>query len=214
MNVRRQRTLRIGLTGPIGCGKSTIATALANRGGVVIDADALTREATAPGTPALAAIGARFGASVIRPDGSLERAALAGIVFADPAALRDLEAITHPAVRPLMERQVAAAEDSGAPFVVVEAIKLVESGLAERCDEVWLVICAPEQQRARLAERGYPPYDGERRMATQSAGLIDRLRPHATRVIDASGAEDATVARAVEALGDALEKHGAGRSRS
>jgi len=200
-------TLRIGLTGPIGCGKSTIAAALAERGGVVIDADDLARVVTMPGSPALAAIEERFGAGVLAPDG-LDRAALARIVFSDPSALHDLEAIVHPAVRPLIEQAVAAAESAGAPFVVVEAIKLVEAGYAARCDEVWLVTCSPEEQRKRLAGRGFRPDEIERRMASQGADLPERLRPHATRVIDTSGTPEETIARAAVGLAEAFRFRG------
>jgi len=201
-------TLRIGLTGPIGCGKSTIAAALAERGGVVIDADDLARDVTMPGSPALAAIEERFGAGILVPDGSLDRAALARIVFSDPSALHDLEAIVHPAVRPLIEQAVAAAESAGAPFVVVEAIKLVEAGYAERCDEVWLVTCSPKEQRKRLAGRGFRPDEIERRMASQGADLPERLRPHATRVIDTSGTPEETIARAAVGLAQAFRFRG------
>lgn len=201
-------TLRIGLTGPIGCGKSTVAAALARRGGVVVDADALTREATLPGTAALETIRARFGPGVLAPDGSLDRAATARLVFSDPAALGDLEAIVHPAVRPLIERAVESAESAGAPFVVVEAIKLVEAGYADRCDVVWVVTCTPEQQRDRLAARGFSADEIERRMASQGRDLVDRLRPHASRVIDAAGSQEETVLRAMDALDDAYRARG------
>ena len=205
-------TLRIGLTGPIGCGKSTIAAALAERGGVVIDADDLARDVTMPGSPVLAAIEERFGAGVLAPDG-LDRAALARIVFSDPSALHDLEAIVHPAVRPLIEQAVAAAESAGAPFVVVEAIKLVEAGYAARCDEVWLVTCSPEEQRRRLAGRGFAADEIERRMASQGADRVARLRPHATRVIDAGGAQEETIARAADGLAEAFRSRGLARPR-
>ena len=207
-----EMTLLIGLTGPIGCGKSTIAAALAERGGVVIDADGLARGVTLPGSPALAAIEERFGDRVLASDGSLDRSALARIVFADPAALRDLEAIVHPAVRPLIEQAVARAEAEGAPFVVVEAIKLVEAGYADRCDEVWLVTCTAEMQRDRLAARGMADAEIARRMASQGADLVERLRPHATREIDAGGDLAVTVAQALEALDNALEGRKPGRS--
>ena len=95
-----RRTLRIGITGPIGCGKSTVAGWLAEGGAVVIDADRIAHEVTAPGEPATAAIFERFGDAVRAPDGTLDRPALGRIVFADPAALRELERIVHPAVRP------------------------------------------------------------------------------------------------------------------
>lgn len=201
-------TLLIGLTGPIGCGKSAIAAALAERGGVVVDADELAREVTAPGSPALEAIRVRFGPRMFTSDSSLDRVALARLAFSDPAALRDLEAIVHPAVRPLIERAVADAASAGAQFVLVEAIKLVEAGYAARCDEVWLVACPPDEQRRRLAARGFADDETERRMGSQGADLVGRLRPHATREIDASGTLDATLGRAAAALDDAFRSRG------
>ncbi len=165
----------IGLTGPIGCGKSTVAGWLASLGGRRIDMDALAREVTAPGTATLPAIRRRFGDGVFAADGSLDRAALAAIVFRDPAALADLERIVHPFVRERLVEEVASAGAAGVRFVVIEAIKLVESGIAAACDAVWVVDCGPEMQRARLSGRGVAPDDAERRMAAQGAGLADRL---------------------------------------
>ena len=199
-----RRTLRVGLTGPIGCGKSAIAAVIAAQGGVVIDADRLARDATPPGSAALEAIRARFGDGVILEDGTLDRAGMARIAFSDPVALRDLETIVHPAVRPLIERAVADAESAGAPVVVVEAIKLVEAGYAARCDEVWLVTCTRDQQRERLAARGLSPDEADRRMAIQGPDLVDRLRPRATAVIDASGTREDTRRNALAALEAAL----------
>ncbi len=135
------RPVRIGLTGPIGCGKSTVARWLGERGAVVIDADAVAREVTAPGQPGHDAVLARFGDPVRAADGTLDRAALARIVFSDPAALRDLEAIVHPLVRPRILAAIDAAAGTEAPAVAIEAIKLVEGGLAELCDVVWWVTC-------------------------------------------------------------------------
>ncbi len=183
----RARPLRIGITGPIGCGKSTVAGWLGERPGVVvIDADVVAREVLEPGEPALDAVVARFGSELLRADGSLDRAALGRQVFADPGALADLEAIVHPAVRPRILAAMDRAAADGATAVVVEAIRLVEGGLAEMCDEVWLVTCDPEVQRARLVGRGSTEADAEQRMAAQ-AGLAERVRPAATRVIDTSG---------------------------
>jgi dephospho-CoA kinase len=168
-------SLRIGLTGPIGCGKSTVARWLAEDGAVVVDADDVAREVTAPGEPAAAEIADRFGRGLVRADGSLDRAALARIVFADEERLRELESIVHPAVRPRLLAAVEAAEESGAPIVAIEAIKLVEGGLAALCDEVWLVTCEPAEQRARLAGRGVDPADADRRITVQ--GAIASARP-------------------------------------
>ena len=181
----RQRTVRIGLTGPIGCGKSTVAGWLATRGAVVVDADEVARAVTAPGQPAHDAVLARFGDPVRGADGTLDRAALARIVFADPAALRDLEAIVHPAVRPAILAEIAAAEAAAAPAVVIEAIKLVEGGLGELCDEVWLVTCDARVQRERLLARGADATDADRRIDAQR-GLVERLRPAASRILDTS----------------------------
>ena len=198
-----QRTARIGITGPIGCGKSQIARWLAELGVHVVDADVVARSVTAPGHPAHDQILRRFGAAVRADDGSLDRAALGRVVFADPVALRELEQIVHPAARPQILAAIEDAERAGASAVAIEAIKLVEGGLAEMCDQVWVVTCRPEDQLARLAARGLPAADAEQRIAAQ-AGLADRLRPSATWVLDASGSPAETRALVVAALGEAI----------
>lgn len=200
------RALRIGLTGPIGCGKSTVARWLAARGAVIVDADCLAREATAPGEPAHDSVAARFGASVRGPDGTLDRAALARLVFSDPAALADLEAIVHPEVRPRILAALDAADAAAAPAVVVEAIKLVESGLADICDEVWLVTCQPATQQARLAARGVPEADARRRISAQR-GLDARVRPRATRVVVTDGPPEETERDAAGLFVEACAAH-------
>lgn len=194
----------IGLTGPIGCGKSTVAAMLGELGATVIDADALARAATGPGEAALPALRMRFGEGIFQEDGSLDRAALARVVFEDPAALHDLEAIIHPEVRRRVEAALATATGAGDLVVVVEAIKLVEGGLAARCDEVWLITCGEPDQRSRLARRGMPAEEAARRMAAQGADLIERLGPHATRRIDTSDTPAETRERVEDALADAL----------
>ena len=180
------RTPVIGLTGPIGCGKTTVAGWLADRGAVVVDADVVAREMTAPGQPAHDAILSLFGDGVRATDATLDRAALARVVFRDPVYLAQLEAIVHPVVRPRILELVAEASKAGAPAVVIEAIKLVEGGLSQICDEVWLVTCDPVVQRERIVDRGATRADADARMATQ-AGMTERLRSDATRVIDTSG---------------------------
>lgn len=201
-----RRPVRIGLTGPIGCGKSTIAGWLGKHPGVVaIDADRIAREVLGPGTAELSAIYRRFGEEVRRPDGTLDRAALGRIVFADAAALRDLEAIVHPAVLPRILAAIGEAERTGARAVVVEAIKLVEGGLAELCDEVWLVTCDRAVQQERLVGRGTDPADAAIRIAAQR-DLAGRVRPHASRVIDTSGSADTTRETIERLLADALTR--------
>jgi dephospho-CoA kinase len=201
------RAVRIGLTGPIGCGKSTVAGWLAARGAVAIDADVVSREVVGPGEPALALVLARFGDGVRAPDGSLDRAALGRIVFADLGALRDLEAIVHPAVRPRILGAIAAADKAGAPAVVIEAIKLVEGGLAALCDEVWLVTCSPDEQWARLTGRGAAPDDAVRRIEAQG-DIAARLGSVATRIMEAGGDRTAVEARVAEAYAAALAARG------
>src|SRR3954463_14005184 len=189
------RPVLIGLTGPIGCGKSTVAAYLRDIGGVVIDADVLAREATKPNSPALPEIRQRFGDAVFAGDGTLDRASLAAIVFADDAALADLERIVHPRVRVLVDERLETATRERVPFCVVEAIKLVEGGLADRCDEVWIVDCSASMQGERMSGRGAPAEDIERRVSTQGSGLVQRLQTQlegrlATRILSTGGTLD------------------------
>jgi dephospho-CoA kinase len=204
-----RRAVRIGITGPIGCGKSTIAGWLGERVGVVVvDADRVARDVLDPGEAALGAVIARFGRALVRADGSLDRAALGRIVFADPAALADLEAIVHPAVRPRILAAIEAADAAGARAVVIEAIKLVEGGLGSLCDEVWLVTCDPHEQRARLIGRGSSDVDMEQRLAAQG-DIAARLRPFATQVIETSDGATETRRRVESALDAAIGRvHG------
>lgn len=193
----------IGLTGPIGCGKSTVAGRLAEHGGLVIDADALARLVTGPGRPTLTAIRERFGDAVFGDRGELDRGALAVVVFDDPGALRDLETIVHPAVRQEVEARLGSSEARAARFVVIEAIALVEGGLASGCDEIWLVVCDRPTQRERLRLRGMDPEDAERRIAAQGE-IAERLAPAATRILRTDGSLEAAMAATDEALWAAL----------
>ena len=182
----RTRAPLIGLIGPIGCGKSTVAGWLAERGAVVVDADELTRQVMSPGAPVTESIIARFGGEYRRPDGSLDRTALGRLVFSDPARLAELESIVHSTVARL-EREVIRAADARRPVaIVLEAIKLVEAGHAPWCDEVWLVVCEPEAQLARLTGRGMDECDARQRIAAQAASLPS-WRAAATRTIRTDG---------------------------
>ena len=190
-DARPDEPFRLGLTGPIGCGKSTVAHWLGERRGVVvIDADQVARDVVEPGEPALDAVIARFGEGFRRAEGSLDRPALGRLVFADEAALRALEAIVHPAVRPRILAAIEDARQEGAVAVVIEAIKLVEGGLAATCDEVWLVTCDRAVQGERLVGRGTAPADAATRMDAQSG--FDAIAGIANRVIDTSGAAEVT----------------------
>jgi dephospho-CoA kinase len=192
----------IGLIGPIGCGKSTVAGWLAERGAAIVDADQLTRSVMTPGSPVTNAIVARFGGEYRLADGSLDRVALGHLVFADPDRLAELEAIVHPAVARLEEDAIRAAEALRPAAIVIEAIKLVEAGYAGRCDEVWLVACEPEVQLARLTSRGMSASDARQRIAAQSTSLA-LWHAAATRILCTDG-EAATVEGMVAAAFEEL----------
>jgi dephospho-CoA kinase len=196
------RTLKIGITGPIGCGKSTILGWLAARGALVIDADQVARDVTAPGSPVVAEIVEAFGPGVAAAGGALDRSALGAIVFNDSDQLRRLEAIIHPIVRRQILETMREAEDAGVPIIAIEAIRLVEAGYPALLDEVWLVTCDPAAQRERLAARGVSPADVSSRIAAQTT-LADRVRPVATRSIDTSGTLAATRTKVEQALAEA-----------
>jgi dephospho-CoA kinase len=177
-------TTRIGLTGGIASGKSTVSEVLADLGAVIIDADALAREVVDKGTPGLAAVVAEFGDALLTADGDLDRPAMGALVFADTAARKRLEAIVHPLV---FERIVEL--ESGAPegAVVVHDIPLLaESGRADTFDAV-IVVHAPEQVQIdrMVRDRGWTEQDARARIAAQAAAE-DRLAI-ATHVIDNTG---------------------------
>jgi len=183
--------LLVGLTGGIGSGKSTVGRMLAERGAVVFDADALARQALEPSTPGHAAVVERFGPEVLAPDGSIDRGALARLVFGDDRARRDLEAIVHPEVFRLLNEGLEPyrATDRVAVF---EAPLLVETGFHEACD-VLVVVVAPEDARvarvvaegrltepeARARMRAQAPDEDKERLADvviRNEGALDALR--------------------------------------
>lgn len=189
----------LGVTGNIATGKSTVTAMLAELGAAVIDADAVSRAVVAPGQPALEAITRVFGLGVLRADGALDRAGLGRIVFGDPAALRALEAITHPAVRSAMRAQIATLPVGR--VVVLEVIKLFESGWAAECRQVWVTHCPPETQIARLMQfRGMSAADARARVAAQPP-QADKLA-RADVVIDTAGTLAATRAQVARAWTD------------
>ena len=188
--------LRVGLTGGIGSGKSTVARRLAELGAVVIDADEVARDVVESGEPALAEIQQRFGEAVIRADGSLDRQALADIVFPDPDALAALDAITHPRIAERSARLIAAAPDDA--VVVHDMPLLVELGLEGGYDVVVVVDASDEVRLDRLVRlRGLPPEDARARMARQATR--EQRLDAADFVVDNDGDERALLAQ-VDAL--------------
>ena len=157
---------RIGLTGGIACGKSTVANLFAALGVPIIDTDLLAREVVAPGSPLLAQVAAHFGPGVLDQDGSLDRRELRARVFADPAERRWLEELTHPAIRALTEERCNA---TAGPYSIVAIPLLVETDGAGRFDRVLVVDCDPALQLARLTARdGSTREQAERMLAAQA----------------------------------------------
>ena len=191
--------MNVGLTGGLGSGKSTVAALLGEHGAVIIDADVVAREVVRAGTPGFAAVVARFGPGVVGPDGELDRAALARVVFADGAALDELNAIVHPLVGS-RSAELAAAVPPGA--VVVHDIPLLaENGLADRFDTVVVVEADREIRLARLAERGLTRAEAEARMAAQATD--EQRRAIADEIVRNDGDLD-SLARQVDRLWDRL----------
>jgi dephospho-CoA kinase len=215
----------IGLTGNIACGKSTVLSMLRELGAHVIDADQVTRELQQPGQPVYAQIVATFGEGIlVAPGGPIDRRKLGAIVFSDPAALRRLEQIVHPAVHDQIlawldaiaqneERETRNEEPTGsnqrssllvprARVAVIDAIKLLEAGWKPICDAIWVVTCRPEQQIERLmATRGLSEEEARMRIAAQPPQAAKVAQ--ADVVIDNSGSLEAT-RRQVEAAWSAL----------
>jgi dephospho-CoA kinase len=175
--------LRIGLTGGIGSGKSTVSALLADRGAVVIDSDRIAREVVQPGTPGLGAVVDAFGDGVLARDGSLDRSALAAIVFADLEARRRLDGIVHPLVR---ARAVELAAVAPSDAVVVHDVPLlVETGQAGSYDVVLVVEADLETRVERLIRRGLGEADARARIAAQATD--EQRRAAADVVLDNSG---------------------------
>jgi dephospho-CoA kinase len=167
---------------------------LADLGAEVIDADALVHALQRPGTRIHADVVQHFGPSVLHGDGTLNRARLGMLVFADAGQLAWLEALIHPAVIAETERLLASAS---APVLVVEAVKLVEAGMRRLCDSLWLVVCRPEVQLARLVARGTDETDARARIAAQPS--VGPKRDLANVVIDNSGTVEETRTQVIAA---------------
>jgi dephospho-CoA kinase len=194
--------VRIGLTGGIGAGKSTVAVRLAELGATIIDADRMAREVVEPGTPGLVAVIEAFGPGVVLPDGRLDRPALGRIVFGDSEQLTRLNTIVHPLIG---ERSRALIEAAAPDAVLVHDVPLlVENHLAEAYQLV-IVVHAPEAERIRrlVEDRGMSPDDARARIAAQ-AGDEER-RAVADVWIDNSGTTEATSAQVDACWRDRIE---------
>jgi dephospho-CoA kinase len=155
----------VGLTGPIGAGKSTVAAILRELGAKVLDADAIVRDEQSRGTVGYSAIVQTFGTTVLGDDKEIDRAKLAAEVFGDPAKLAKLEQIMHPRViARILEARKMLREGE---VLVIEAIKLLESGLRNVCDEIWVVVAPREAMLERLAARGLSRAEAELRLRNQ-----------------------------------------------
>ncbi len=193
----------IALTGGIASGKSTIAARLAEHGAVIVDADALVREAQRPGGAVLAALAAEFGAEIVRADGELDRAALGARVFGHPAALARLNAIVHPAVRALSAQRITEAFAADPDAVVVYDVPLL---VEARVDEQWdlvVVAHAPAAVRAArlVAQRGMTREQADARIAAQ---VDDATRVAVADVVIDTGGRLADTLRQADALWDRL----------
>lgn len=168
-----RQPFRLGVTGGIATGKSTVMAMLREFGADVIDADKVYHNLIEPGQPLNEALVHRWGEQIRAPDGRIDRRALGAIVFSDPAQLAALDQLTHPAIR---RRIDDIYESSRSDVVAIDAVKLIESGHADRCDRVWLVVADPAQQVRRLTStRNLSRQDAERRVAAQP-DLAERMR--------------------------------------
>lgn len=177
------RSLTIGVTGNIACGKSLVLQELAALGLQTIDADVVYHGLIGQGRPLVGNIAARFGPGVVAADGGIDRKALATIVFANPADLADLGAITQPAIRAEINRII---DESPVPIVALDAIRLIEGGLYLRCDEVWVVICSEQQQIDRLMERNHLTREAALQRIRAQSPASEKER-YADRIVDNRG---------------------------
>lgn len=211
MHKDRVRVRRVGLTGGIGAGKSSVAQMLRERGALVIDADQIAREIVEPGEPALAELVEAFGSGILHDDGTLHRARLASMAFGDADRTRQLNAIMHPRIAQESQRRLDEAAD--APLVVYDMPLLVETGQQDLVDVVVVVDIPVDLQVSRaVGQRGLDEADVMRRIAAQATR--ERRLACADHVIDNSGTPDATRAQVERLWHDLVEGPAADAGRS
>ena len=198
----------IGLTGGIASGKTSVARFFQDRGAVVIDADQLARSAVEPGTFGLERVVSAFGREILAPDGQLDRRRLAALVFSDPAKRVLLEEILHPEIKRLAEERITQAAEGGQRFVFYMAPLLIEAGVVDRVDEVWVVTVRPPVQLERLMQRDGIARDEALRIIASQMPLADKEK-YGRIVIDNSGTPEETASRLTEIWAEEIEgNHG------
>ena len=197
----------IGLTGGIASGKTSVARFFQDRGVAVIDADRLARSAVEPGSRGLERVLATFGADLLAPDGQLDRKRLGALIFSDPGKRVTLEEILHPEIKQLAEECITKAAASGRRIVFYMAPLLIEAGVTDRVDEVWVVTVRPEVQLERLMRRDGIARDEAERIIASQMPLSDK-ECHGRIVIDNSGTPEETASLLAEIWAQEIEgKH-------
>ncbi|MFZ0036403.1 MAG: dephospho-CoA kinase [Candidatus Acidiferrales bacterium] len=200
--------LRVGLTGGIACGKSTVASMLRDLDMTILDADPIVHEMLESGQPVYDEVVREFGSEILTSDKKIDRAKLGAIVFADRERLDRLNQIIHPRVMDVITKWFAALDRAGGtPLAIVEAALLVEAGYREKLDRLIVVRCDPEQQMARLRARGLTEEQARQRIAAQMP--VDEKARIADDVINTTGSIEET-RRQVEQLADNLKRLGWG----
>jgi len=197
---------RIGLTGGIASGKSTVSGILREHGLLVIDADQVAREVVAPGEPAHRERAAHFGKEILLPDGQIDRQRLGQIIFADPPARQKLNEITHPRVRRRMDRLAEKAEQAGYRLpIVLDIPLLIESNMQHTVDEIWLIAVPPEVQVERLMARNQLSRSEALARVASQLPLTSKL-PWASEVIDNGGSLAQTREQVARSLAQAMAR--------
>jgi len=194
----------IGLTGGIACGKSSVADFFRGQGVPVIDADQLAREAVQPGSPALELIAEQFGTDLLTASGELDRGRMGALVFADAEKRRQLESILHPQIRRLADERIAQAATAGHCRLIYMAPLLIEAGVSDRVDEIWVVTVTDEIQLSRLMARDSLSRDQAQQRVASQMPLTEKAG-HGKIIIDNSGTPQQTE-RLLEAIWTAETK--------
>ncbi|MBC6679130.1 dephospho-CoA kinase [Zhenpiania hominis] len=189
----------IGLTGGIGTGKSTASEYLRKQGFSIIDADRISREIVEPGTLLLKELEKNFGSGIIKDDGTLDRKALAAIVFSDKEKKSRLDGLMHGHILDEIERKISESQSGEGRGIIVDAPLLFETGLEKKCDQVWLITADEKLRILRVCERdGMDPEEVRARIQNQMADEEKKERAH--RIVDNSGSKEALLAQLAELI--------------